>query len=276
MSSMVHAVWSEVDAALQRAKAAINRGRPDEAEQFTRDVLGRIPQHATALHLLGCTLLLQNRPRQALAPLEKAARARQDPEIETQLAIALRQVGRTDDALARLRRATKRRPAYPFAFHELGFLLSSLHRTDEAIEVITRGLELAPAMPELLVQLGGIHHARGDRANAKAAYSKALAVAPEHADGHYGMGVSLLEECDFVSAAEHLQRSLAGNPADLQARLKLGTCLLELGRPEEALEALRAAIRGDPKFHGLVLKLLSASARGRFWLRPSSAAKILG
>ena len=273
---MVHAVWSEVDAALQRAKAAINRGRPDEAEQFTRDVLGRIPQHATALHLLGCALLLQNRPRQALTPLEKAARARQDPEIETQLAIALRRVGRTDDALARLRRATKRRPAYPFAFHELGFLLSSLHRTDEAIEVITRGLELAPAMPELLVQLGGIHHARGDRANAKVAYSKALAVAPEHADGHYGMGVTLLDECDFVPAAEHLQRSLAGNPADLQARLRLGTCLLELGRPEEALEALRAAIRGDPKCYGLVLKLLSTSARGRFWLRPSSAAKILG
>src|SRR5216684_3671289 len=123
----------EIDTTLQWATAAINRGRGEDAERLAREVLERIPQHPTALHLLGCALLLQGRPGQAVAPLEKAARARQDPAIETRLAVALRQIGRTDDALARVTRATKRRPANADAFHELGFLLVSLRRPDEAI-----------------------------------------------------------------------------------------------------------------------------------------------
>src|SRR2546421_1732075 len=108
---------SAVEADLQWAMGAINHGRPDDAERFARNVLARIPQHGKASYLLGCALLQQNRPAQAVAPLERAARALEDPAVETQLGLALRQVGRTDDALTRLRRATKRRPAHAEAFH---------------------------------------------------------------------------------------------------------------------------------------------------------------
>jgi Flp pilus assembly protein TadD len=274
-SSRPHQGASEIEAELQWASAAIGRGQPHDAERLARNVLGRLPQHPTALHLLGCALLLQGHPRQAVAPLERAARASQDPTIETQLAIALRQSGRTDDALIRLRRATKRRPAYPAAFHELGFVLFSSGRVDEAIAVIAQGLELAPRMPELSILLGGIHHAGRDRGKAKAAYAQALAVAPEHAGAHYGMGVVLFDDGEFLLAAEHLERSVAANPADAQAQLKLGACLLELGRSDEALGRLRTVTRSEPHLYGVALKVVSSSSRGRFWLRPSSAAKDL-
>jgi Flp pilus assembly protein TadD len=273
--SRPHQGASEIEAELQWASAAIDRGQPHDAERLARNVLGRIPQHPSALHLLGCALLLQGHPRQAVAPLERAARASQDPTIETQLAIALRQSGRMDDALIRLRRATKRRPAYPAAFHELGFLLFSSGRVEEAIAVIAQGLELAPRMPELSVLLGGIHHARHDRAKAKAAYAQALAVAPGHADAHYGMGVVLFDDGEFLLAAQHLERSLAGNPGDAQACLKLAACLLELGRSDDALGRLRTVTRSEPHLYGAALKVVSSSSHGRFWLRPSSAAKCL-
>jgi len=275
LSGGPHRGATEIQAELQWATAAIDQGRPDDAERLARSVLARIPQHSAALHLLGCALLLQGHPSQAIAPLERAVRANQDPAIETQLAIALRQTGRTDDALVRLQRATKRRPAYPAAFHELGFLLFSLHRIDEAIAVIGQGLEIAPRMPELSVLLGGIHHARRDRAKAKAAYAHALAVAPGHAGAHYGMGVVLFDDGEFSLAAEHLERSLAGNPGDAQADLKLAACLLELGRSDDALRRLRAVTRSEPRLYGVALKVISSSSRGRFWLRPSSAAKCL-
>jgi Flp pilus assembly protein TadD len=275
LSGGPHRGATEIEAELQWATAAIDQGRPDDAERLARSVLARIPQHPAALHLLGCALLVQGHPRQAVTPLERAARASQDPSIETQLAIALRQSGRTDDALARLQRATKRRPAYPAAFHELGFLLFSLHRIDEAIAVIGQGLELAPRMPELSVLLGGIHHARRDLAKAKAAYAHALAVAPGHAGAHYGMGVVLFDDGEFLLAAEHLERSLAGNPGHAQADLKLAACLLELGRSDDALGRLRAVTRSEPRLYGVALKVISSSSRGRFWLRPSSAAKSL-
>jgi Flp pilus assembly protein TadD len=265
----------EADADLQWAIGAINHGRPDDAERFARNVLARIPQHPKALHLLGFALLQQNRVAQAVAPLERAVRALQDPAVETHLGIALRRIGRTDDALARLRRATRRRPPHAEAFHELGALLFSLQRSDEAVTVIEHGRELAPAAVELPILLGVVHHARGDRASARTAFAQAIAIDPDHPDAHYGIGAVMVDEAEYVQAAEHLQRSLAGNPADGQAHLKLAVCLLELGRTDEALDNFRAAARTDRKLYRPALTLLSCSGRGRFWLRPSAAAKQL-
>src|SRR5690348_4921842 len=169
-----------VEAELQWAIGALNHGQLEDAERFARNVLARIPQHPKALYVLGCALLRQNRATHAVAPLERAARALQDAVVETELAEALRQTDRQEDALAALRRAIKRRPAYPEAFHQLGFLLLSLRRMDEAVGVVERGVALAPEMVELPVLLGVIHHGRCDRAQARAAFARALALAPDH------------------------------------------------------------------------------------------------
>jgi protein O-GlcNAc transferase len=207
--------------------------------------------------------LQQNHAAHAVAPLERAARALQDPAVETQLGIALREVGRTEDALAWLRRATKRRPAHAEAFHELGFLLASSGRADEAVTVVEHGWQLAPGAVELPILLGVVHQGRGDRAKAKAAYAQALAIAPDHPGAHYGMGMVLADDADYAQGAEHLQRALAGNAADVQARLKLAVCLLELGRTDDAFGNFRAAIHSDPSCYGTALSLVSCSARGR-------------
>ena len=172
-------------------------------------------------------------------------------------------------------RATRRRPANAEAFGELGFQLFALRRSDEAVKAIERGLELLPDAPELWNQLGGIHHVRGDRVGAKAAYARALAIAPDDAGAHYGLGAVLADNAEFAPAAEHLRRSLAGNSGDVQVRIKLGLCLLELGRVEEALQHLRAAVGRDPRLYVSALKLVSSAGRGRFWLRPSVARKML-
>jgi len=266
---------SDAEADLQWAIGAINHGRFEDAERFARNVVARLPQHPRALYVLGCALLQQHRAAEAIPPLERAARAVQDAAVETQLGIALRQVGRIDDALLRLTRATKRRPVHAEAFHELGFLLNAQNRSDEAVTVIGRGLQLAPGCVELLILLGVVHHTRRRHAEAKAAFARALAVAPHHPGAHYGMGAALADGADYASAAEHLQRVLAVDGADVQARLKLAVCLLEIGRSDEALENLRAAIRADPSLYGVALTLISSAGRGRFWLRPSDAAKQL-
>src|SRR5262245_38462424 len=126
---------AEVAQALQRAAAALNAQRPQEAEQIARQLASR-GRHPQALHILGCALLMQGRAGDAVTPLEEAARGRHDAEIETQLAMALRQSGRNEEALARLKRAVKRKPAFPPAFRELGVLLASLQQYDEAAEVL--------------------------------------------------------------------------------------------------------------------------------------------
>lgn len=264
---------TSVDEALQRVMYAIQSQQPDEAVRLAQVVLDRNPSHPKALHLYGYAVLMQGRAEEAIAPLEKAFRSLRDPAIETQFAIALRKAGRTTDALDRLARAVKRKPPFPAAVHEYGYLLYSLHRTDEAINVLKAGIETAPSMPELPILLGWIFHARHDGANAKIAFARAVGVAPNHTDALYGMGLVLMDEGDFAQASEHFQRALRSDPSDQLSRLYLGACLLELGQTGAASVCLRQVTRGGADFYGKALKVLSSSGRGRFWLKPSAVAK---
>jgi tetratricopeptide (TPR) repeat protein len=262
-----------VEETLRRAMSAIQSQRPDEAARLTQEILSKNPSQPNALHLYGYALLMQERADEAIAPLEKAFRSLRDPAIETQLAIALRKAGRTDDALGRLARAIKRKPPFPAAIHEYAYLLHSLDRSDEAIGVLKAGMETAQWMPNLPLLLGWIFHARNDGASAKQAFARALSVAPNHVDALYGMGLVLMDAGEFAPASEHFQRALLSDPSDQQSRLYLGACLLELGQPGAASACLRQVTRGGANFYGKALKVMSSSSRGRFWLRPSGVAK---
>jgi tetratricopeptide (TPR) repeat protein len=264
-----------IEDALKGAMAAIQNRQPDAAEHIARDVLARDDRHPGALHVFGLALLAQGRPREAVAPLEQAARSRADAVIETHLAIALRQLGKHEQALPVLERATTRQPPFPLAFHELGVLLFSLRRLAQAQAVLERGVEIAPAMPELSVVLGGVFLDRLDRPNAKLAFARALACAPGHAGALYGLGTVLMDDGDFAAAADRFRQALARDPGYAQARLGLGTCLLELGRWDEAIEYLRAAVKAVPQLYAKALQTLVTAGRSRFWLKPSAVAEML-
>ena len=253
-----------IDETLRRAMSAIQSQRPDEAARLTQDVLNKNPSHPNALHLFGYALLMQERAEEAVVPLEKAFRALRDPAIETQLAIALRKAGRTDAALNRLGRAFKRKPPFPAAVHEYGYLLHSLNWAGEAIDVLKAGIEMAPWMADLPILLGWIFHSRHDGVNAKAAFSRALGVTSNHPDALYGMGLVLMDAGQFAQGSEFFQRALLSDPADQQSRLYLGACLLELGQPGAASACLRQVTHGGANFYGKALKVLSSSSRGRF------------
>ena len=261
-----------IEETMQRAMSAVQSQQPDYAAKLAQDILRQNPNHPNALHIYGYALLMQDRASEAITPLEKAFRSLRDPAIETQLAIALRKAGRTEDALLRLQRAAKQVPVFPAAIHELGYLLNSLGRTDEAIEALESGIQAAPWLPDLPILLGWIFHGKNDNANARSAFARALTSASNHPDAHYGMGLVLMDAAEFSAAAGHFRQALSGDPADQQARLYLGACLLEMGEAGAAT-CLRLVTRGGPNFYGKALKILMNSSRGRFWLQPSAAAQ---
>jgi tetratricopeptide (TPR) repeat protein len=263
------------DEALQAALTALRSQRPTDAQRMAAEILKREPRHPRALYVVGSALLMQNRPQDAIAPLEEAGRGRSDPEIDTLLAIALRQTGQADKAVLKLKRATKRKPPYAAAFHELGYLLFSLERYDEAVEALDRGLEVAPMMPELSLQLGYVHLRRRNWSNAKAAFARALAISPTLYEALHGMAMAHCESGAHAAAAEHFRRCLVSRPDDASLWLNLGHCLLALGQAEAGYNCFRAAARGDPARTGAALSSLVRSSHGRFWLRPSEAARFL-
>jgi tetratricopeptide (TPR) repeat protein len=260
---------------LQRAVFALNNRRPDEAERIANEVLKADPRQARARYILGCAALMQGRAQDAITLLEDAGRGRHDPEIDTQLAIALRLAGRNDDALSRLRRVTKRHPAHAAAFGELGSLLAAMERYDEALDALRRGLEAAPMMAEFSVQLGYVHLARRDSANAKAAFARALEISAGSFEALNGMARAHQEIGENEAAAGYFRRSLQLRPDAAEAWLGLGHSLLELGQRDAGYECFRTAARGDAKRYGRALTSLAAAGSGRFWLKPSAAAQYL-
>jgi tetratricopeptide (TPR) repeat protein len=264
-----------LEAALAQARLALQHDRPAEAERIAGELLKKNARHPGARHVLGAALLMQGRAEEAIAPLEDAARAEHSAQIDTELAIALRQAGRVDDALARLRRATKRQPPFGPAYHELAFLLFTLKRLDEAIEALRRGIEVAPMMPELSIQLGYLLNEAGDRTGAKAAFGRALSINPGYSDAIFGLAMAHFQGGEYAAAAQHLRAYLVSRPDDHSAWLNLGHCLLETGEREAAYGCLRRAARVGPKRYGLSLHALVKSGHGRFWLRPSDAVRFI-
>jgi tetratricopeptide (TPR) repeat protein len=262
--------------ALARALAVANTGNLSEAERIVDDVLAKNPRHLEALQFLGVLLLGQKRPREAVAPLEEAARNSANPELETHLAVALGKAGRAEDALKWLHRAIERRPVYPRAFQELGNLLHAMRRYAEAETVLKRGLEAAPTVPELSLALGAIYLDRADAADAKVAFARVLSIVPGNPDALIGFGIALQYEGEFARAAERFRRVLASDPGHHRARMNLGLCLIELGQVDDGIACLRAAVQAAPHLYGMALRILIAAGRGRFWLKPSAAAACLG
>ena len=264
------------DNALHRCSAALAQRRPAEAEAIARQVLATSPQHPAALFFLGVAHLVQGRAEEAVKPLEQAARLHPDASVETHLAMALRDSGRTAEALTWFERATSRTPAFAPAFKELGATYRNVHRLAEAEAVLQRGQELAPAMPDLDMLLGAVCLDRGDPVKAQAAFARAQALVPGHPEVLFGIATALVNQGEFARAAEHYRQILARDPAHVRALLYLGHCLMELGQWEEGVAMLRRTWQVDPKARGNVLRMLVASPRGKFWLKRSAIAQFMG
>jgi tetratricopeptide (TPR) repeat protein len=78
----------------------LQRGQFAEAERMAASSLQFVPDYAAALVVRGRIQLAQNKPAEAIASLERAARLNPLPEYNWTLADALRSVNRNDDAIA--------------------------------------------------------------------------------------------------------------------------------------------------------------------------------
>jgi Flp pilus assembly protein TadD len=249
--------------------------RPQEAERLAAGVLKSNRGNVLAAQVLGRALLMQNRSAEAIVPLERAMRRGDDPAIETELAIALAAIGRRDEALDRLRRTTSRRPPFLPAFLEYGGQLAKTGRLEESIAVLESGLAFAPDMVDLRMELGFVHLKRNDRVRARTLFLQVLAASPERYDVLPALAKVMALDGEYAAAAGLFRRALGLRPDDAVTRNNLAACLLEMGDRGAGEATLRAAVRSGPQMAGLATTSLAAASHGRFFLRPSAAAKFL-
>jgi tetratricopeptide (TPR) repeat protein len=261
--------------ALERAVLALRMSRPDEAERLAERVLKSDRGNSLAAQVLGRALLMQDRAVEAIVPLERALRRSDDPALETQLAAALAAAGRIDEALDRLRQTTARRPPFSPAFLEHAGQLSRIGRLEEAIAVLESGLVLTPDAIDLHMELGFVHLKRNDRAAARAMFLQVRAAAPERHDVLPALAKVMALDGEYAAAADLYRRALGLRPDDAVTRNNLGACQLEMGERGAGEASLRAVASGAPQLAGMAITSLAAASHGRFFLRPSAAAKFL-
>lgn len=121
--------------------AALEAGRPEEAERRFLASLARVPGRVSTLVNLAATRLQLGRPQEALAAADEALAAQPD-DVDAGLhrATALAQLGRLEDALRAFDRLLAIAPHLAAAWSHRGGLLRELGRLEEAAQSFRQAL----------------------------------------------------------------------------------------------------------------------------------------
>jgi predicted O-linked N-acetylglucosamine transferase (SPINDLY family) len=173
---------------------------------------------------------------------------------DIQAAFALREVGRTGEALTQCDAILARMSPYaPMPASLLvdvlnlrGSLLMMLRRLEDAAETYNRALQIYPGDIEALNNLGAAYSELGDHARALEVFKRALAVLPDSWQVHNNIGIALCALTHFEGAIESYGRAQALNPDYAEAFYNQGDAYIILRRYEDAATAYDRAVALKP------------------------------
>ena len=240
---------------LAEALAHHRSGRLAEAAAGYEAVLGTVPDHPDALHLLGVVYLQAGYPREAEARIRAAIRADQDvADYHDNLGSALRALNRAEEAEAAHRAAIRLRPDFAQAFYNLGNALETLGRLDEAAEAYAQAAAKRPGYARARFNLGNALAALGRAGDAEAAYRSALRDDPGFVEAWANLGALKMKRGDAAGAGGALRRALALRPDHATALANLSAACLADGPAEAAESAARRALAVRPDFAEAALR----------------------
>lgn len=231
------------------ALGALEAGKVDpaaaaEAARFYTAALALRPESPVILYNLGLALRQAGRSEEALAYLRLAEAARPDsPLIQGGLGTVLGDLGRTTEAVEAYRRAVGTDRGSSVAWFNLGLEHSTAGRPAEAIDPLRTAAALKPE-GDTYSLLGNCLNEVGRFAEAEAAARESVRLAPDDARGHGILGEALHEQGRHAEAAVAFRRAAALSPG-AQQWYQLGVALNAAGDPGGAEAAYRAAIQAD-------------------------------
>lgn len=163
------------------------------------------------------------------------------------LAIALTEAGRVEEAIPHLQEALALRPNYAVAENNLGDDYTRLGRPREAIPHLERALQLQPAYPEAHNNLGIALAAVGRNEDALAHYREAIRLLPDYGTAHRNLGLLLASEGKTEEALPLFERAASLMPGSADAQLSWAIALTLTGRPAEAVRHYERAVQLEPE-----------------------------
>ena len=165
---------------------------------------------------------------------------------ENNLAVALQEEGRLDEATAHYQRAIELQPDYAPAYNNMGTAFKANGDVDRAVATYERALRVQPDYPDAHYNLANalLENNRPDEAASH--FATALREIPGSVDVQNNLGVALASEGKLDEAAVQFEQALKLDPSSAKAHRNLGNVLLAQGHVDQAVEHLRRAARIDP------------------------------
>jgi tetratricopeptide (TPR) repeat protein len=161
---------------------------------------------------------------------------------------ALRAQGRVEDAITAYQRALAAMPDYPDAHYNLANALLEQNRPGEAADHLRAARLLLPSSARVHNNLGKALAEQGRFEEAATELRAAVALDPESGMAHRNLGNVLASRGDASEALAHLQRAFEIDPGDAEAGYDFGTLLLQGGRIDDAVSVFRAVVRVKPDY----------------------------
>jgi tetratricopeptide (TPR) repeat protein len=141
-----------------------------------------------------------------------------------------------------------KRPGNARAHYNLGVALREAGRTGEAMRAFAEAVRLRPDVPDAWVNLGLLLVGQGRLEDGIAHYRAALRARPDYYFAHLNLGAALHQQGKLEEAIAHYRLALRVNPQLVQAHLNLALALHRQGHRDEARRHLEAALAIDAGF----------------------------
>jgi arylsulfatase A-like enzyme/Tfp pilus assembly protein PilF len=234
----------ELEQMLERAAAAQQQGRADEAIEIYRSVIARRKDTEDAYRKLALVYWRQGRAAEAISTLELAlSNGVTQSEVRIKLGQYLAESGQPARAIELLQ-ATE--GADPDALIALGNAYTLAGREREAIATFNRLLAIDPDNGLAFENIGAAQLRTGDLAAAEGSLRRAIELDPKLAGAHTALGVALASTGRGDEAIELWKRAVALDPMELNALYNLAVNLAEAGRRDEAVPYAERFIAAAP------------------------------
>jgi arylsulfatase A-like enzyme/Flp pilus assembly protein TadD len=237
-----------VDRKLHDVVDAYSRHRYADAVRLARECLAARPDLSEASEDLALALRQLERPEEAIQALRAALTRGGDKDALTlQLGLALSEAGKPAEAVAILQPlAAQGGTESAEVLNALGIALSDADRNPEALKTLERSRQAEPKNPKTLEDLGIVLLRMNRRDDARDRLRQALAQNDRLPISWNTLGVALFQGGDAAGAVNAWQRAVALDPRQVDALYNIGLVAAEAGRGAEARNALEQFIRTAP------------------------------
>lgn len=197
---------------------------------------------------------------EAVAFFQRSQQARPNrPETHYGLAVAHERRGDDIEAERHYRLALAGQDKPVDVLNGLANILLRRGNRDEAAAMFARMIEVDPGSPETRYRVGFGFLQVGRRSEAEQQYREAIRIKAEHTGALNNLGMLLAEDGKYAEARGFFLKALARAPDNADLHNNVGQTLLDEGRKEEARAYFEAALRLNPR-HELAKENLAAGA----------------